>query len=49
MMDKSYITYHQMMLSREKNTSRALSSHPGLHGGASRNRRTAVRQHSRGK
>ena len=42
-------TYHQMMLSFEKKTSRACSSHPGLQGGATRRSRRSVLKHRRGK
>ena len=46
---RSETTYHKMMLSREKNAFRADSSQPALHCSSTRNSRSSVLQHSRGK
>ena len=43
------MTYHQIMLSREKNTSLVRSSQPGLQGGTSRQRPRSVLHNSREK
>ena len=47
--ERATTTHHQIMLSREKKICLAVSSQPGLQGGASRNRRRNVLCTRRGK